>query len=56
MLAFGGHRLGRDRGGGCMRLPKIFGDNGSGDLLEWSKLAVVDPPPKTLVAPGEGGA
>ena len=38
-----------------MRLPKIFGDDGRGDLLEFSKLAVVDPPSKTLVAPGEGG-
>ena len=34
----------------------IAGDDGGGDLLEFSKLAVVDPPPKTLVAPGEGGA
>ena len=38
-----------------MRQPKIFGDDGRGDLLEWLKLADVDLPPKTLVAPGEGG-
>ena len=53
-LAFGGHRLCRDRGGGCMRQPKIFGDDGRGDLLEWCTLGVVDPPPNTLVAPEVG--
>ena len=50
-----GHRLGRDADGGCMRQPKIFGDDGRGGLLEWLKLVVVDPSPNTLVATGEGG-
>ena len=38
-----------------MRHPEIFGEDGRGGFLEWSKLAVMDPPLNTLVAPGEGG-